>query len=290
MADYSTPPHSVKIPLTPFHAHVSEQKLSDFKSLLSLSPIAAPNYENSSPSVHRRYGIPHSWLTHAKDYWLHTFDWRAQEDVINSYPNFTATVQDDCGHDLDIHFVALFSRNPHAIPLALYHGWPGSFLEFLPILDLLKKKYTPQTLPYHIIVPSLPGYAYSSSPPGDFDFALSNAAMALNNLMLGLGFDTGYIVQGGDLGSMISKLQAAHCEACKGIHVNFNPMPRPSNADELEMEKVERESLGRGLWFREQGSAYALEHGTRTATIGFALGASPLGLLSWIGEKFLEWT
>lgn len=290
MADYSKPPSSVKVSLKPFKAHVDEQKIQDFKTLLKLSPIAPPNYENSDKSVDRRYGMPHSYLTNAKDHWLNTFNWRTHEDKINSYPNFTADVQDDAGNPLNIHFIALFSQKADAIPLALYHGWPGSFLEFFKILDLLKSKYSPQDLPYHIIVPSIPGYAYSSDPPKNFDFGLENAAEALNNLMVGLFPSSGYIAQGGDLGSMISRYQAANCEACKGMHLNFAPMPRPQNADDLPMETIEKESIGRGMWFREIGSAYSLEHGTRTATIGFCLSASPLALLSWIGEKFLEWT
>ncbi|CZT23476.1 related to epoxide hydrolase [Ramularia collo-cygni] len=289
MADYSKPPSSVKIPIKPFKAH---QKIKDFQTLLSLSPIAPPNYENSDKSVDRRYGVSHAWITHAKSHWQHNFNWRAHEDHINSFPNFTAQVQDDESHDFEIHFVALFSQKADAIPLVFYHGWPGSFLEFLPICKLLTQKYTPQTLPYHIIVPSIPGYAYSSSPPLNFDFSLENASEALNNLMIGLGFDKlgGYIAQGGDLGSMISRYQAANCEACRGMHLNFSPISRPANAEELAMGEVEREAISRGLAFREMGSAYAHEHGTRTATIGMCLSASPLALLAWIGEKFLEWS
>lgn len=290
MTDYSKPPTSVKIDIKRFTAHVDEQKLQDFKTLVKLSPIAPANYENSDKSVDRRYGVSRDWIANAKDQWLNNFDWRKQEDFINSFPNFTAGVKDDEGHNLNIHFVALFSQKPDAIPLALYHGWPGSFLEFLKILNLLKTKYSPQDLPYHVIVPSIPGYAYSSDPPKDFDFGLNNAAEALNNLMVGLGFGSGYIAQGGDLGSMISKYQAANCEPCKGMHLNFNPVPRPENADELPLDPIEKESLARGLWFRDQAMAYALEHGTRTATIGHCLSASPVALLSWIGEKFLEWT
>lgn len=168
-------------------------------------------------------------------------------------------------------------------------GWPGSFLEFLQILDILKSKYTPDTLPYHIIVPSIPGYAYSSGPPIDQDYGLENATEALDNLMSGL-FPQGYLAQGGDLGSFISRQQAVHCKNCKGAHFNFAPISRPESADQLEMSQIEKDALQRGLWFRDVASAYAHEHGTRTATIGHALASSPVALLSWIGEKFLEWT
>ena len=289
--DFSKPPSTSKLTIKPFKAQVEQQKIDDFKTLLKLSPVANANYENSHPSVAgpRRYGMPRDWLINAKEQWLNNFDWRKHEDHINSFPNFTAEVKDDLGYTQSIHFVALFSEKEDAIPLALYHGWPGSFLEFLQILDILRKTYTPKDLPYHIIVPSIPGYAYSGGPPGDVDYGLENAAEALNSLAVGL-FPQGYLAQGGDLGSMISRYQAANCAGCKGMHLNFSPIPRPEGAENLEISEVEKAALPRGLWFREQASAYSLEHGTRTATIGHALSASPLALLAWIGEKFLEWT
>lgn len=291
-ADYAKIPSSAKLRPTPFKAEVKQQKLDDFQTLLKLSPVAPAVYENSHPSVAqpRRYGVPRDWLLHAKEHWLNNFDWRQQENYINSFPNFTAEVQDDAGHHFTIHFVALFSEKQDAIPLALYHGWPGSFLEFLQILELLKKKYTPADLPYHIIVPSIPGYAYSSGPPLDFDMGLENSAAALDNLMTGLFPQTGYLAQGGDLGSMIARHQAANYPGCKGMHLNFAPVSRPKNADELPASQIEQKSLGRALWFNEVGKGYSLEHGTRTATIGHVLSSSPVALLAWIGEKFLEWT
>ncbi|KXS97485.1 hypothetical protein AC578_9074 [Pseudocercospora eumusae] len=292
MADYAKVPSSATLKPKPFKAEVDQQKIDDFKTLLKLSPVAPPVYENSDPTVTgtRRYGVPREWLLKAKEHWLNSFDWRQQEDYINSFPNYTADVKDDEGHRLTVHFIALFSEKPDAIPIALYHGWPGSFLEFLPILELLKKKYTPATLPYHIVVPSIPGYSYSSGPPLDFDFSLENASYALNNLMIELFPGTGYLAQGGDLGSFVSRHQAASYDACKGMHLNFSPLSRPRNADSLEISEIEKKALSRGLWFREVGVAYAIEHGTRTATIGHALSASPMALLAWIGEKFLEWS
>lgn len=292
MADFSKPPASSTLKITPYKAHVEQQKIDDFKTLIKLSPVAPANFENSDPSVAgpRRYGVPRDWILNAKDHWLNKFDWRQHEDHINSFPNFTANVKDDLGNDLNIHFVALFSEKEDAIPIALYHGWPGSFLEFLPILQLIKKKYTPKDLPYHIVVPSIPGYAYSSGPPLTGDYGLENAAEALNNLMSALFPTTGYLAQGGDLGSFVARYSAANCAACKGMHLNFNPMPRPTNADELPMSDIEKAAITRGLWFREQASAYAHEQGTRTATIGHVLSSSPMALLAWISEKFLEWT
>ena len=281
MSDYGQIPAGVKLNLKPFKAQVDEQKLKDFKQLVKLSPIAPANYENSDESVRGRYGITRDWMINAKDHWLNRFDWRRREKRINSFPNFIAQVKDDLGNELDIHFVAIFSQKKGAIPIALYHGWPGSFLEFLQILDLLKGRYSPNDLPYHIIVPSIPGYAYSSGPPSNQDYALENASEALHNLMIGLGFGNGYYAQGGDLGSTISRYQAANFEACKGMHLNFAPMPRPRNAKDLPIDDIEQEAVQRSLRWRDVEMAYALEHGTKTATIGMCLSASPVALLSW---------
>jgi microsomal epoxide hydrolase len=114
--------------------------------------------------------------------------------------------------------VALYSENVDAIPVVLLHGWPGSFLEFLPILDLLRSSYTPATLPYHVIVPSLPGYTFSSPPPADCDFRIEDVARIFDKLVVGLGFGAGYVVQGGDIGSKVGRVMAAEHKSCKAIH------------------------------------------------------------------------
>jgi pimeloyl-ACP methyl ester carboxylesterase len=283
MADYGKLPSGVTLNVKPFTAKIEEQKIQDLKQLLKLSPIAAANFENSQNGRH--FGINRDWLIKAKEYWLNEFDWRKSEARINSSPNFTAAVKSKSGHEVDVHFIALFSQKADAIPLAFFHGWPGSFLEFLPILDILKEKYTPQDLPYHIIVPSIPGYAYSGNPPVDRDFDLGEASETLDALLIGLGFESGYLAQGGDLGSFVSRLLAATAPSCKGMHLNFSPLGPPKNVAELSISTIEQEALGRGQWFREVGMAYSLEHGTRTATIGFALAASPLALLSWYAHR-----
>ncbi|KAL8688810.1 MAG: hypothetical protein Q9218_005375, partial [Villophora microphyllina] len=224
--------------------------------------------------------------------WLHDFDWRKHEAHINSYPQFTTTVTDDDGKDYRIHFAALFSRNKDAIPLMCLHGWPGSFLEFLPIMSLLKEKYSPDTLPYHIIVPSLPGYAFSSPPPLDRDFHLQDVARLFDQLMISLSFNEGYAVQGGelrDVGSKVARVIAATYDNCKAVHINFCIMPEP--ADPVgQSDELEKKGLERAEQFKKLESAYALLHATKPATIGYVLAANPLSLLAWIGEKFLAWT
>jgi microsomal epoxide hydrolase len=97
------------------------------------------------------------------------------------------------------------------------HGWPGSFLEFLPMLGLLKQKYSAADLPFNVIVPSLPGYGLSEGANTERQWSMSEGAHMLDKLMAGLGL-SGYIAQGGDIGSFFSRILAVESENCKGIH------------------------------------------------------------------------
>ncbi|KAI5203400.1 alpha/beta-hydrolase [Aureobasidium subglaciale] len=289
MANYAQVPSNAKVQPKPFKVEIDANEIQSMKHLLAHSKIGPATYENQQKD--RRFGMNREWLIEAKKHWEGAYDWRRCESKINSFPNFTILITDDQGSEFSIHFIALFSKKPDAIPLVFFHGWPGSILEFLDMLSVIKKQYPdPATLPYHIIVPSLPGYAFSSSPPVDRDFKAEHMAPVMDALMQALGFGDGYIAQGGDLGSFISRQLGVENEACKAFHINLYQLPPPSNADSLPLTSIEKAGLERGKAFKNTGSAYAMEHGTRTATIGLTLSSSPLALLSWIGEKFLEWT
>lgn len=97
--------------------------------------------------------------------------------------------------------------------------YTGSVLEFIPLLKLMKKQYSPKDLPFHMIVPSLPGYGFSSGPPLDRDFTMIDAAEILNRLMVELGFgENGYVAHGGDIGSRLSRLLGAKYAECRAVH------------------------------------------------------------------------
>ncbi|KAF5615446.1 epoxide hydrolase [Fusarium sp. NRRL 52700] len=285
-ANYSTIPVSAVKQPKPFIVHHSDEQLQDFKIAIESAKLGPTTYENLQQN--RQYGVTSEWLREAVTTWK-DFDWRKVEGQVNRFPNFTAEV-DDNGVSYTIHFMALFSNRDDAIPVLALHGWPGSFLEFLPIFSQLSAKYSPQELPYHIIVPSLPGYAYSSAPPLDRDFRLENAANILDSLMVQLGFGNGYVAQGGDVGSKIARVLGGTFPRARAIHLNFSTMPDPGNIEESVYDDLEREGLKRAEWFTKFGSAYALLHATKPATIGLALSASPVSLLAWIGEKFLDYT
>jgi microsomal epoxide hydrolase len=298
MADYSKIPTGALLQPKPFKVNIGEEKLQQMKDFLKIAPIGPATYANTSTTQQanglsppeRSSGVRRDWLIEAKDQWLNKFDWRKREERLNSFPHFTVPIKADDGHTVDIHFMALFSEKPDAVPLAFYHGWPGSFLEFTKIFELLRQKYSPKDLPYHVIAPSLPNYAFSSGPPVEIEWDVPEASAVLHKLMLGLGFGSGYVAQGGDIGSGICQAQGSRYDECKSIHLNMCPVPQSIAEQHTDMDELEKKAMARGEAFARNGSAYALEHGSRPATIGLVLSSSPLALLAWIGEKFLEWT
>lgn len=297
---FDTLPTGASNTIKPWKVDITQQRLDDLTALLRLTPLAPPTYENSYPlsgeQDDRHFGVRRDWLSAAKQHWESGgFDWRQHEAYINTFPHFKAQVHDETlSSTFDIHFVALFSPRKDAIPIVFLHGWPGSFLEFLPILEKLRSRYNsvPEDLLYHLIVPSLPGYAFSSAPPTDKNFTTDDAARIFNRLLSStdyLGFNA-YVVQGGDVGARVGRMMAVQYPHCAAIHLNTSPMPAPDGDLSSPINALEQDGIRRGRQFVQTGSAYAQEHATRPATIGLVLSASPLALLAWIGEKFLEWT
>ena len=170
---FDTIPPNAELCPHKFTAHASDQQLEDFKTLLKLSKIGPKTYENrvADPKDFTGFGITREWLASAKRTWETAYDWRKTEDRINALPNFGVEVEHD-GFKCNVHFAALFSKKADAVPLLLLHGWPGSFLEFVGVLEELGVKYEEHTLPFHVIVPSIPGYGFSGGPPLNRNFTI----------------------------------------------------------------------------------------------------------------------
>ncbi|THC87254.1 hypothetical protein EYZ11_013301 [Aspergillus tanneri] len=283
---YGTLPPNAQVQPEPFTLRIPDYEIEELRRLLELAKIGPKTWENQQNDG--RFGVSYNWLANARDYWRSKFNWRLIEQHVNSFPNYTISIKD--GHDRDImmHFTALFSEQPDAAPIVLMHGWPGSFMDYLPILSRLANKYLPADLPYHIIVPSIPGYAMSTIPE-DSEFTIDDAARVIHNLMVTLGFGSGYIAQGGDIGSVLALILAMQYPECKAAHLNTLAGNPP--ADDTEgISEDSRERLNRIKLFLQTGYAYSAEHITRPSTIGFVLSSNPLSLLAWIAEKFLEWS
>ncbi|KAL8281207.1 hypothetical protein RQP46_006241 [Phenoliferia psychrophenolica] len=270
---------------TPFKVAIPDSALETLKAQLKGAHVARPTYE-ASAAAGGRFGVQREWLLEAKARWEDGFDWRAQEARINQFTQFTAPIPRPNGSVLKLHFVHERATNPHARTILLLHGWPGSYLEFLDVIEILKK-----TGQYNIVAPSHPGYAFSDPPPTGEDFGKEDVADLMEALMQGLGY-TSYAVQAGDWGAAIARMLAVKYSSVICTHLNFIPVPSsPPQIDSNAILSAEDEAgLARGRDFIANGRGYSDEHRTRPATIAFVVSSSPIALLSWVGEKFLSWT
>jgi microsomal epoxide hydrolase len=217
--NFGVPPRNNPAKLEAFTLRVSDDALAEFRELVRLSKIGPATWWNQYDD--HRFGVSRKWMSDAKEAWLTTFDWRKHEERINSFPNFKTTVQDPEAGEMEIHFAALFSAREDAVPVIFMHGFPSAFTDFLPMMRLLADKYTPETLPYHVVVPSLPDYGLSGGPSRNVETTLDMAARIMNQLMIDLGFGDGYVAQGGDLGCWIARLLSANHKECKAFHREY---------------------------------------------------------------------
>lgn len=278
---FATLPQSAKKDLiVSFTVNIPQSRVDEMKALVRASRFPPATYETTESSSD--FGITQQWMSQAREQWLTAFDWRDVEARMNSVPNFTASVELDSDTHT-VHFAAIFSSSPDAIPIICYHGWPGSYIEFLPMLQNLSTKYNPTTLPFHIIVPSLPGYTFSSIP-NNRNFTMLDAAQLHRAFITRtLGFPR-YISHGGDVGSGLARILAATDPSCIGCHVNFMDL-QPTTDDPTTLSASQKARLKKNRAFVSTGLGYAIMQGTKPATTSFILAAGPISLLAWIGEK-----
>lgn len=218
-------------------------------------------------------GISKADLKRLTDYWLDHFDWRAVERRLNELPQFVADVEGE-----RIHFVHMRGDGSKP-PLLLLHGWPGSFIEFEQLLAPLAADG------HDVIVPSLPGFAFSNPITGIIG---PRRAGALMHALMGQLFEeTRYIVQGGDWGAHIASWMAyTNPKALLGFHINmvsiFAEDAEPTTAEAKDL-------LARRGEILERETGYNLEQETRPQTLGVAMADSPVGQAGWILEKFAMW-
>ena len=236
-------------------------------------------------------GAPDAWLRDTVAYWRDGFDWRAFERRVNALPQFTTEVDGQ-----RIHFLHVRSTNPDATPLILTHGWPGSFVEFLGLIGPLTE---PQDHggdaadAFHVVIPSIPGFAYSS-PLVDASWDDTHVARAFAELMTRLGYER-FVAQGGDAGAGISpEIARVAPGRVIGVHVNgtTGPMPElPLPDDELaSLTDRERRAISDIEAFSWAQMGYIAIQSTRPGLVGSMLADSPVAQLAWIIDKFQAWT
>ncbi|WP_158843154.1 epoxide hydrolase family protein [Saccharothrix deserti] len=255
--------------ITPFRIEIPQADVDDLRARL-----AGARWPTDLPGVGWDYGVPVAYLRELADHWLHHYDWRAWEARLNAHPQFTTEIDGQT-----VHFLHVRSADDDALPIVLTHGWPGSVVEFLDVVEPLSRDF-------HLVIPSIPGFGFSG-PTRDTGWDVKRTARAWAELMRRLGYDR-YGAQGGDWGSSISReLGIVDAEHVVGVHLNMLltfPDGDPSGLTDEDFERLARHD---GF---EDMSGYMRIQSTRPHTLAYGLHDSPVGQLAWIVEKFKEWT
>lgn len=257
--------------IRPFKIAVPDMQIVDLKARLGRTrwPYATTN-------DHSR-GQPVSFVMELVDQWMNDFDWREHEARLNSYPQFITEIDGQ-----PIHFLHIRSRHPGAFPLILSHGWPGSVMEFLELIEPLTNP-TDGGLPFDLVIPSLPGFGFSS-PLREGGWDSARIAKAWDTLMKRLGYDH-YGAHGGDVGSGIGReLGILQPRGLVGTHV-LQIFAFPTGA-EGEMDKLtpfEMEGMAILANF-EKHNGYHQIQAKRPGTLAYGLVDSPVAQMAWNTE------
>ena len=256
----------------PFKVHVPEQVLIDLRHRL-----AETRWPDQLPGTTWEYGADIKKVRELADYWQNGYDWRTQEAKINRFDQFTTEIDGQ-----QIYFIHQRSPRPGAIPLLLIHGWPGSIVEFLALIEPLTNPKDSHSPAFDVIVPSLPGFGFSG-PTTTRSWGPRRMANALIVLMDRLGYSR-YGIQGGDWGSVIARDMAYQAPAhVIGLHLNFLPVDPPNPGAIAQMSDAERRRFS--YFDREESSFYNLQ-ASEPQTVAYALSDSPVGWLAWMIDKF----
>ncbi|WP_277631410.1 epoxide hydrolase family protein [Atopococcus tabaci] len=272
------PPSSDTI--QPFRMNVPQMEVDDLRDRL-----ARTRWPAHLPETGWGRGVPLHYLKKVAEHWEKDYKWRKYEAKLNKFPQFLTNIDGQ-----PLHFLHIQSPEPEATPLMLLHGWPGSFIEFLGTIDLLTNPRDHGGKPedaFHLIIPSLPGFGYSSPLNGP-GWTPGRMAEVLVKLMDRLGYER-FGVQGGDTGSFVAE-EMGHLapERLIGIHLNaFFTFP---SGEEGELEGLSEGEQARLSKMETFNDGYMQIQSKSPNTLAYALNDSPMGQLAWIIEIFKKWT
>jgi pimeloyl-ACP methyl ester carboxylesterase len=260
--------------IRPFHVEIPGEEVEDLHRR-----IGAVRLPSKELVTDRSQGVQLGTIQELARYWANDYDWNRCEARLNALPQFKTEID-----GVDVHFIHVESQHQGALPLIMTHGWPGSVIELLetvgPLTDPTAHGGTAEDA-FHLVLPSIPGYAFSAEPT-ELGWYAGRVAEAWGKLMPRLGY-TRYVAQGGDQGAAVTDAMGRQGpEGLVGIHTNLfvpglgNPGAFPKNTDE------ERAAAEQGANFRATGFGYFLEQATRPQTIGYALLDSPIALAAWM--------
>ena len=254
--------------VSPYTINISEERLATIAAR-----VKAYDWSQLPDAGGWRSGVGLDDLKRLVTYWQDSYDWRGVERRLNQLPNFITDIEGE-----RIHFVHIKGDGAKA-PLLLLHGWPGSYLEFRQLLEPLAADG------HDVIVPSLPGFAFSNPITGVI--GPRRAATLMHGLMTQLFGQARYIIQGGDWGHGIAAWIAHdRPEALLGIHMN---MANLHAEDAVPTTPQERDFVAKRDALADWEFGYNHQQETRPQTLGVALADSPVGAAGWILEKFGKW-
>ena len=264
----------------PFTFHASDEALEDLRRR-----IAATKWPSSELVTDASQGVQLATLRELARYWQVDYNWRKVEKRLNALPQFVTTID-----GVDIHFIHVRSKNPHALPVIVTHGWPGSIIEQLKIIDPLTNPTAHggnASDAFDVVIPSLPGHGFSGKPT-ELGWNPERIARAWIVLMNRLGYSR-YVAQGGDWGNAVTEQMAVLAPpGLLGIHTNMpGAVPvdiakalladeRPSN-----LSTDENRAYDQLKFFYDNGLGYAQEMSHRPQTL-YAMDDSPVGLAAWL--------
>ena len=266
--------------LRPFKVKVPDADLADLRRR-----IVATRWPEQELVSDASQGVQLATMQRLARYWADEYDWRKVEARLNALPQFTTNID-----GLDIHFIHVRSRHPNAMPLLVTHGWPGSIIEQLKIIDPLANPTAhggDAADAFDLVIPSLPGYGFSGKPAST-GWDPAHIARAWVVLMKRLGYAR-FVVQGGDWGAMVADVMGTQAPPeLLGIHVTW-PFTVPPDIDKAAQSGAppsglsadERRAYDQLDFFYKHGVGYAQEMSSRPQTL-YGIGDSPIGLAAWI--------
>jgi len=263
-----------------FHVDIPDEALHDLRRR-----IAATNWPEKETVTDQSQGVPLEMIQTLARYWATDYDWRRCEAALGALPQFITQID-----GLDIHFIHVRSQHEDALPVIVNHGWPGSIIEQLKIVDRLTDPTAygaSASDAFHVVVPSMPGYGFSGKPTST-GWGPERMGRAWDELMKRLGY-TSYVAQGGDWGAFVVDLMGVQAPAgLLAIHTNY-PGTVPADVDAAAgagapapagLSAEERRAYD-GLVFSYKQVAYAKLMGTRPQTL-YGIADSPVGLAAWL--------
>ena len=264
--------------IRPFKINISNKIIEDINT-----KVANYSWHEMPDDGGWNYGTNLDYMKEISKYWVDKFDWRKTEEKINKFQNFKSSID-----GIDIHFIHEKGSGTNPKPLLLSHGWPGSIVEFLHIIDQLahpEKFGGKEEDAFDVVVPSLPGFGFSGRPSRPI--GPRKMASIFNSLMTEvLGYKK-YLAQGGDFGGTIATWLACDFpKTCAAIHINILIVRHPDGPQTKEEkeweERFERDQM------TENG--YRTQQATKPQTLSYAMMDSPVGVAAWIIEKMRSWS